>query len=492
MNIYLVAFVVIAYFGVLLSISFLTSENADTNTFFIASRKSPWYVVAFGMVGASLSGVTFISIPGAVLNTQFSYFQVVLGYLVGYFVIAMVLLPLYYRLNLISIYSYLEQRFGFWSYKMGAFFFLLSRVIGASFRLFLAATVLHIGLFEKVKFPFELTTIISIALIWIYTRKGGIKTIVWTDTLQTAFMLLAAITSVFLIQNELDWTFVEMTKNISESEYSQIWFSGWWNEPKSFTKQFLSGAFLAIVMTGLDQDMMQKNLTCRSLGDAQKNMFGLSLTLLVVNFLFLSLGALLFLYAENKGIVLPMKDGVIITDNVYPFLAFEHFGVFAGVMFLLGLVSATYSSADSALTSLTTSFSIDFLGIEKYEESKKQSIVRQVHIAFSVVLVIVILLFKVINDNFPESNVIGSLFTAAGYTYGPLLGLFSFGLFTKRKIKDKFVPLISILSPLICYFLNIYSEELLLGYKFGFELLILNGLLTFLGLLFVSYKGKEN
>lgn len=483
----LVFLVILLYFALLVTISFITARKTDTQGFFIANKQSPWYVVAFGMIGASLSGVTFISVPGAVEDLKFSYFQVVMGYTLGYLVIGTVLLPLYYRLNLVSIYSYLETRFGFWSYKTGAFFFLLSRIVGASFRLFLAAGVLQLGLFDKWGIPFEVTAFLSILLIWIYTFRGGIKTIVWTDTLQTAFMLIAALTSLFLIKNELNLAWGELTQTIHQSPHFQIFF---WegNHPHFFVKDFLSGAFIAIVMTGLDQDMMQKNLSCKNIGEAQKNIFWFTIVLVIVNFLFLSLGAMLYAYADAQTIALPMSaEGKVLTDKVYPVLAFEHFGLVAGITFLLGIVAATYSSADSALTSLTTSFSVDFLDITQKEEAERQRTVRWVHVGFSILLALVIILFKSLNDD----SVISNLFKAAGYTYGPLLGMYAYGLFTKRSTLDQFVPIICVISPIFCYILNLNSEAWLGGYKFGFEILIVNGALTFLGLWLLSFFGGK-
>lgn len=481
----LVITVILIYFSTLILISYLTSKKADATTFFTANRQSPWYLVAFGMIGASLSGVTFISVPGWVGDTQFSYMQVVIGYLAGYAVIALILMPLYYRLNLISIYQYLEQRFGFWSYKTGAFYFLLSRVIGASFRLFLVAGVLQLTLFDAWNINFEVTVAITILLIWLYTFKGGIKTIVWTDSLQTFFMLTAVAAVILSINSSLDMSFSEMISVVSESDYSQTFF--WdWQQSNHFIKQFLSGAFIAIVMTGLDQDMMQKNLTCKNLGDAQKNIFWFSVILVIANLMFLFLGALLYLYANAKGVNLPVK-----TDDLFPLLATQHFSLFIGVVFLLGIIAAAYSSADSALTALTTSFCIDFLNFENTsdnQEIKKQKKQRLLaHIAFSVLLFMVIILFKNLNNE----AVISSVFKAAGYTYGPLLGIYAFGLFTNWQIKDSLVPIICILSPALAYLLNIYSEELLFGYKFGFEILLVNGLFTFLGLLLIKIKGRS-
>jgi Na+/proline symporter len=481
----LVLSIVAGYFILLIIIAIITSRGASTDDFFVASNQAPWYLVAFGMIGASISGVTFISIPGAVINDSFSYFQVVLGYLLGYLFIGTVLMPLYYRLNLISIYTYLETRYGFWAYKTGAFFFLLSRTVGASFRLFLAAGVLQLGLFNAWGVPFELTTFICVFLIWVYTFKGGIKTIIWTDTFQTTFLISAVIVSIFLIKDELNLGWSALINTVSESPYSQVFF--WdWQDNKNFFKQFFAGAFIAIVMTGLDQDLMQKNLSCKNIQEAQKNMFWFTVVLVFVNILFLALGVLLYAYASAKGIALPAK-----TDDLYPMLAFQHFGLVAGIAFLLGIVASTYASADSALASLTTSFCVDFLGVTKMPEQSRQKYVTIVHISFSILLVLMIILFKTINDADPKGSVVKSLFTAAGYTYGPLLGLFSFGLFTKLKVRDPWVPLACLIAPILSYIININSEQWLFGYKFGFEILIVNGILTFLGLLILVKRKQE-
>tara|TARA_B100002052_G_scaffold81592_1_gene74825 strand:- start:123 stop:1322 length:1200 start_codon:yes stop_codon:yes gene_type:complete len=398
----------------------------------------------------------------------------VLGYLVGYFIIAKVLLPLYYKHNLISIYTYLDDRFGFYSYKAGAFFFLLSRTIGASFRLFLVAGVLQIAIFNQLGLPYFFSVLLTILLIWIYTFKGGIKTIVWTDALQTLFMLSAVIITIFIITNKMNISLYESYIMIKESSYSKIFYFDW-KAGNDFFKQFISGAFIAIVMTGLDQDMMQKNLTCKNLGDAQKNIFWFCVILVIANLLFLSLGALLYLYSESINFQIPSS-----TDDLYPLLALNELGFLTSVIFILGIIAAAYSSADSALTSLTTSFCIDFLDIDK--RKNKRQIRLLVHIGFSFLLFVVILIFNEINDE----SVINSIFKAAGYTYGPLLGLFSFGIFTKYQIKDKFVFLICMVSPVISYLVNVYSEELLFGYKFGFEILLLNGFITFMGLYLIK------
>ena len=474
MNANIILLIFIIYFLVLLFISNLTSKKSTFTDFFNANRSSPWYLVAFGMIGTSLSGVTFISVPGEVGSSNFSYFQVVLGYLVGYYVIAKVLLPLYYKHNLISIYTYLEDRFGFYSYKAGAFFFLLSRTIGASFRLFLVAGVLQIAIFNQLGLPYFFSVLLTILLIWIYTFKGGIKTIVWTDALQTLFMLSAVIITIVIITDKMNISLYESFHMVKNSSYSNIFYFDW-RAGNDFFKQFISGAFISIVMTGLDQDMMQKNLTCRNLGDAQKNIFWFCVILVIANLLFLFLGALLYLYSESVNFQLPTS-----TDDLYPLLALNELGFVTSIIFILGIIAAAYSSADSALTSLTTSFCIDFLDIQKRNNKRKTRLL--VHVGFSILLFIVILIFNEINDE----SVINSIFKAAGYTYGPLLGLFSFGIFTKYKIKDKFVFFVCLISPLISYLINIYSEELLFGYRFGFEILLLNGLLTFLGLYFIK------
>ena len=470
--------VLILYFGLVFLIARITNKNATNESFFIGERKSPWYLVAFGMIGASLSGITFISVPGWVGSSQFSYMQMVLGYVVGYFIIATVLMPLYYRLNLISIYTYLEQRFGFWTYKTGAFFFLLSRTMGAAFRLYLVANVLQIAVFEQWGVPYVITVFITILLIWLYTFQGGIKTIVWTDAFQTIFMLLSAGITFYLISKSMDWSVSDAITSISNSEYSKSFF--WdWSQPNHFIKQFLSGAFIAIVMTGLDQDMMQKNLSCKNIKEAQINMFSFSAVLVVVNLMFLCLGAALFLFAQHKGIPMPEKS-----DDLFPLIALNYLTPIAAILFIVGLIAAAYSSADSALTALTTSFCIDFLNFDTNKKSDGKKTRFKVHVGFSVLLLITIMIFREVSDD----SVISTLFKAAGYTYGPLLGLYAFGLFTKREIKDNLVPIICVVCPCICLLLNYNSENWFNGYKFGYELLILNGILTFLGLLLVNKK----
>ena len=464
------------YFSLLLAISYITNKGGSNADFFKAGKQSPWYLVAFGMIGASLSGVTFISVPGAVEADSFNYFQVVLGYTFGYAVIGLVLLPLYYKLNLTSIYTYLEGRFGTASYKTGASFFLLSRITGASFRLYLVAIVLQDLVFNAMGVPFWVTVTITILLIWLYTFKSGIKTIVWTDTLQTLFMLIAVGVAIYYISDGLGIGDDGIINFIAQSDLSQIFFFDDYKSSNYFFKQFVSGMFIAIVMTGLDQDMMQKNLTCRNLKDAQKNMFWFTIVLTIVNLIFLGLGLLLTIYAEQNGID-AHKDTLFSTIAMN-----DNFGWGIGVFFLLGLIAAAYSSADSALTSLTTSFSIDILDIEKKHTQENQIKVRKkVHIAMSLVLILVIVSF---NYLIGDASVITKLFVFTGYTYGPLLGLYAFGLFSKQKIKDRFVPIIAILTPFVGYAIS-YFSSLWFGFEFGFFILILNGLLTYLGLVLI-------
>ena len=467
------------YFLVLIGISYFTSKGADTNTFFTANRQSPWYLVAFGMIGSSLSGVTFISVPGNVGKIGFGYFQIVLGYLVGYWVIIGVLMPMYYRLNLISIYSYLEQRFDKWSYKTGAFFFLISRTIGSSLRLYLAATVLQLFLFDSWGVPFYVTVSATIVLIWVYTFKGGVKTIVWTDAFQTIFLVTAVVITVWQISDALNFSLPEMINAIHEKGFTRIFH---WEDSKSvlfFPKQFLGGAFIAITMTGMDQEIMQKNLTCKNLGEAQKNMFWFSLTLVVINLLFLVLGALLYVYSEQKGLAIPA-----VSDELYPWLALNELSLTVGIFFLLGIIASSYASADSALAGLTTSFCIDFLNFKDKEETVKRKQKFMVHVGFSALFLLVIIIFKEIN----ERSVIDAVLGVAGYTYGPLLGLFTFGLFTKRKLHGPLVPLICILSPALSYWISTNAPLWFNGYTIGIEILIINGILTFMGLALISKK----
>lgn len=486
----LILLCVLLYSVLLFAVTWWTAKGANNESYYVGNRSSKWYLVAYGMIGASLSGVTFISVPGAVGVSKFGYLQVVLGYLIGYAVIAYVLLPVYYRLNLTSIYSYLQQRFGNSSYKTGAFYFILSRVVGAAFRMYIVVNALQVFVFDEMGVPFFVTTTVFIILILLYTYQGGVKTIVYTDTLQTTFMLLSVVLSIIFIMQEMNLSVSDVYTKVAESEYSKIFFSDW--QAKSFfPKQFFGGMFIAIAMTGLDQEMMQKNISCKTLKDAQKNVMTFTGILLIVNILFLVLGALLYIYASETSVPLLVDaSGKIVSDNVFPNIALHHFGTVSAVFFIIGLISAAYPSADGALTALTSVFCLDFLGLKNdttKTEDEKTKIRQRVHIAFATLLLLVIIIFKIVNND----AVINNLFTWAGYTYGPLLGLYAFGLFTKKTVQDKWVPLVCILSPIICVVLNEYSQQLFNGYKFGFEMIILNGAITFLGLFVISKTHKN-
>ena len=495
--------IIAAYFGLLLLIAKLTSGNGSNSAFFLGERKSPWYIVAFGMIGASLSGITFISIPGNVASYskedgliatgQFSYMQMVFGYLIGYLVVAYVLLPIYYKMNLTSIYSYLKTRFGKWSYKTGSALFLISRIIGASIRLLLVASVLQLILFDEIGVPFELTVLASVLLIWVYTNRGGIKTIIWTDTLQTAFMLAAVIVSVYLIGNALE---LEdnggLYEGVKNSGYSRIFYFDSWLDGNYFWKHFLGGMFITIGMTGLDQDMMQKNLSCKDLKSAQLNMVSFAGILVIVNVIFLALGALLYMYYEQTGIGANalIKEGR--TDLLFAEIAQNgKLGLTVGVLFLLGLIAAAYSSADSALTSLTTSFSVDFLNVEEKVEVEQKRIRQRVHIVMSVVLIFTIILLR----NTTDDAAIWTLIKLAGFTYGPLIGLFFFGILTKRNLKDQWVPWVCGTVPVVLgalWYLNKNDQLSWFGdYQFGAELIIYNALVSFVALWMISYKTKD-
>lgn len=458
-----------AYFLILIFVSFYTSRGpANSDAFFTGNRNSKWYLVAFGMIGTSLSGVTFISVPGMVKSGNFHYLQMVFGYLIGYLVIGLVLMPLYYRLNLVSIYTYLEQRFGYWSYKTGSAFFLISRLLGSSARFFLVMSVLHHGVFAPLGLPFPVSVGIGLLLIWVYTFKGGIKTIVVTDTLQTIAMLTAVSASIIYLMNNLSISFANLPEFINANSISTIWSTD--TSSKSFwLKQVLAGAFIAITMTGLDQDMMQKNLTCRNIGEAQKNMFFFSAILLVVNVMFLVLGLLLYSYADFAQIELPAKS-----DKVFPFLAFSHFPLWVGIMFLTGIIAATYASTDSALAALTTSFCFDFLNFNQKQEAERQKQKLYVHLAMSATVWLLVLIF----DQWNQDALITTVFELAGLTYGPLLGMYAFGLFFKAKLVDKIVPIIAILSVICSYLLKTFSKSLFGGYEIGFEILLINGAIT--------------
>ena len=483
----LILIVFVAYTLLILLVAHLTSRKSNNTVFFTGNRKSPWFVVAYGMIGASLSGVTFMSVPGGVYSGQFTYFGIVLGYIIGYAVIAFLLLPLYYKLNLTSIYSYLEIKFGKSSEKTGALLFIISRLIGSAIRMYLVVFVLYEFVFKAWGIPFWVPAVIFIVLILVYTFKGGIKTVVWTDTLQTTFLLLAALMTVVIILKTQNISFAELMSISTERGYTKL-FETDWSHSKFFIKQILSGAFITITMTGLDQDMMQKNLTCKSLKDAQKNVLTSSFFFVIVNILFMSLGAALIYYAQETGLQLPTNEsGVVINDKIFPTVAFS-LDKLTSIIFMIGLIAAGYSSADGTLTALTTTFCFDFLHFDKNDrisDEQKTRYRKIIHIGFAFLYLLVIIMFR----PFHNESLIDKIFEIAGYTYGPLLGLYTFGLFVKnRKPNDKYVPIIAVASPIISYVLNLYSKNLFFGYQFGFEILIVNGLLTFISLLLISKK----
>ena len=484
-NLILVVF--IAYTLLLFLVAHITSRKSSNTTFFTGNRKSPWFVVAYGMIGASLSGVTFMSVPGGVYTGQFTYFGIVLGYIIGYAVIALLLLPLYYKLNLTSIYSYLGIKFGKSSEKTGSLLFIISRLVGSAIRMYLVVFVLYEFVFKAWGIPFWVPAALFIVLILFYTFKGGIKTVVWTDTLQTTFLLLAAVMTVVIILKSLNISFAELMSVSTERGYTKL-FETDWSHSKFFVKQILSGAFITITMTGLDQDMMQKNLTCKTLRDAQKNVMTSSFFFVLVNILFMSLGAALIYYAQETGLQLPMNEsGVVVNDKIFPTVAFS-LDKLTSIVFMIGLIAAGYSSADGTLTALTTTFCFDFLHFDKNDKISEEQKIRYrkfIHVGFAFLYLLVIIMFR----PFHNESLIDKIFEIAGYTYGPLLGLYTFGLFVKnRTVNDKYVPVIAISSPIISYILNIYSKNIFFGYQFGFEILIVNGLLTFMGLLIISKK----
>ena len=466
----------IAYFGLLFVISYITGKSDSNEAFFKANSNSPWYLVAFGMVGASLSGVTFISVPGWVGQTSFTYLQVVIGYFFGYLVVAYILLPIYYKLRLPSIYSYLSERFNPSTQKVGAFYFLISRVIGASFRLYLVALVLHTYLFEPLGVPLEVTVILSVGLIYAYTFRGGIRTIVITDSLQTFLMLLSVGLSIYLILDELNFSVSQYLSSASFESMSQVWVTEDFGRGDFFLKSLIGGMFITISMTGLDQDMMQKNLTCKNLKEAQKNMLVFSTVLVIVTTLFIFLGALLYSYAEVMGIGIPTQNGVTRTDLLFPEIALKgNLGILVSISFFLGLIAAAYSSADSALTSLTTSICFDFLDVANDNSRATIQKRKWIHLGVAILLIMVIIAFSY----WVDQNVIDSLLTVAGYTYGPLLGLFAFGLFTSHHIKGNRVFPITIASVILITLTANLPSDLLGNYKLGYELLPLNGIITF-------------
>lgn len=481
-----------SYFLVLFVLSYFMSrkDGSSNDAFFKANKQSPWYLVAFGMIGTALSGVTFISVPGSVEGSQFSYFQFVIGNAIGFLIVAKLLLPIYYKLNLTSIYGFIESRLGRISYKTASLIFLLSRTIGSAFRLYLVAMVLQFFVFENLNIPFGLTVILCLGLIFAYTYKGGLKTIIITDTLQTFFLVASVFFTIYFVCDSLNFSFTEAFEKINTSKYSKIIFADdFLNSPLHIIKQILGGVFVTIAMVGLDQDLMQKNLSCKNIKEAQKNMFTFTGIFVLINLFFLSVGALLYMYAEKNGITVPIYNNTPRTDLLFPEIAFNHFALIPAVIFLLGLTAATFATTDSALTALTTSFCIDFLGMEKKEQTKNTIRTRHlVHLGFSLLMFLVIIVFYTINDQ----SVIKMIFKVASYTYGPLLGLFAFGiLVNKRTIKDYLTPIICLFSPAITYFISINSgKDLLIPYSFAEELILVNGLITFIGLYIFSKKAK--
>ena len=490
--------IIVIYFGILILISRIVSKKDSSNdTFFKANKNSKWYLVAFGMIGTALSGVTFISVPGEVGSPngeQFKYFQFILGNAIGFIIIAKVLLPLYYRLNLTSIYGYIEERLGYYSYKTSAMIFLISRTIGSAFRLYLVVIVLQRYVFDEFGIPFWVTVLISLLLIFAYTYKGGLKTIIITDTLQTFFLVSSVFFTIYFICDSLNLSLPEAFETVKQSNYSKIFFFEDFKGSKfHFVKQILGGIFVTIAMVGLDQDLMQKNLSCKNIGEAQKNMFTFTGIFVIINLFFLGVGALLYIYAGNNGIDVPTDAlGKPRTDLLFPEIAFNHLTIVPSVIFLLGLTAATFATTDSALTALTTSFCVDFLGMDKQENAGKTNMVRtrhMVHVSFSLLMFLVIIVFNTIND----SSVVSMIFRIASYTYGPLLGLYSFGLFMKsRAVHDKLVPFVCVASPLITLFISMNSSLLFGNYVFDNELIIVNGLITFLLLLCISRKHPKN
>ena len=480
---------IIVYFGLLILISTIVSKkSSDNNTFFKANKNSKWYLVAFGMIGTAISGITFISVPGEVGNPdlQFKYFQFVIGCAIGFIIVAKVLLPLYYRMNLTSIYGYIELRLGIVSYKTAAIIFLVGRTIGSAFRLYLVIFVLQRYVFDYYNVPFAITVLISLALIFEYTYRGGLKTIIITDSLQTFFLISSVFLTIYFICNSLDYSVIDAFEAVKNSNYSRVFFFNDYFKDTYFWKQLFGGIFITIATVGLDQDLMQKNLSCKNIAEAQKNMFTFTAVFVLINIFFLSVGALLYLYAAKNGIDAPLVNNVPRTDLLFPEIAIHHLSIIPTIVFLLGLTAATFATTDSALTALTTSFCVDFLDMDKSENQNKPNIVRTrhlVHVGFSLLMFVVIVIFNTINDR----SVVDMVFRIASYTYGPLLGLYGFGLFVKTKtVKDHFVPLICLIAPAVCLYLNINSKLLFGNYTIGNELIVVNGLITFLGLLAIS------
>lgn len=478
---FLVLTTITVYFLVLFFISWLAGRNADNQGFFIGNRKSSWYVVAFAMIGSSISGVTFISVPGWVAVNNFSYLQMVLGFVTGTLIIAYVLIPLFYKMKVVSIYEYLENRFGITTYKTGAWFFFISKMLGASVRLFLVCVVLQLLVFDPMNLPFTLNVFFSVALVWLYTFNGGVKSLIWTDTLKTFCLIISVVLCIYYIATDLNMGFSDMVSSITGNDYSKIFFFEDGNDKRFFWKQFLAGVFTVIAMTGLDQDMMQRNLSCKNFKDSQKNMVTSVVFQFVVISLFLMLGVLLYIFVDTKGIQMPAKS-----DELFPMIATQgYFPNIVGILFIVGLISSAYSAAGSALTALTTSFTVDILGSLKTKTDQEATKSRKrVHIGMAFVMGIVIIVFNALNN----TSVIDAVYIVASYTYGPILGLFAFGIFTRKAVKDKYIPLVAVLSPVLCFILDENSQKWFNGYSFSYELLILNAFFTFIGLLLLTKK----
>lgn len=474
------------YFAILFAISYITGRKADNQGFFTGNRKSPWYVVAFAMIGSAISGVTFVSVPGMVAASGFSYMQMVMGFVVGQFIIAFVLVPLFYKLNLTSIYEYLENRFGISSYKTGAWFFFISKMLGAAVRLFLVCIVLQLLVFEPLNLPFILNVIFTVGLVWLYTYRGGVKSLIWTDSLKTFCLIVSVGLCIYYIASDLGLNFSSMLASINDHNFSKTFFFDDVNDKRFFFKQFLAGIFTVIATTGLDQDMMQKNMSCRNSRDSQKNIVISGSMQLVINLLFLMLGVLLYKYAFQNNIEIPAKS-----DELFPLLATNgYFPMIVGILFIIGLISAAYAAAGSAMTALTTSFTVDILESTKKGKTDKEisRTRKKVHFGMAIVMGIVIIVINLLNN----TSVIDAVYILASYTYGPILGLFAFGIFTKKSVKDKYIPLVAIIAPVICFILDKNSEAWFNGYKFSYEILIINAILTFIGLIFLTTKRKES
>ena len=469
-----------SYFLILFTISYIAGRKADNEGFFVGNRKSAWYVVAFAMIGSSISGVTFVSVPGMVGISNFSYLQMVLGFVTGQIIIAFVLIPFFYRMNLVSIYEYLENRFGTSSYKTGAWFFFISKILGAAVRLYLVCLTLQLLFFEPFHMPFIMNVILTVALVWLYTFRGGVKSLIWTDSLKTFCLIVSVVLCIYYIATDLKLSFTEMFSTVSDSVLSHMFFFDNVNDKRYFFKQFLAGVFTMIAMTGLDQDMMQRNLSCKNFKDSQKNMITSGISQFFIILLFLMLGVLLYTFTSHQGITNPAKS-----DELFPMIATGgYFPTIVGILFIIGLISSAYSAAGSALTALTTSFTVDILGIKGKTEDTVRKTRKKVHVGMAIVMGIVIFIFNLLNN----TSVIDAVYILASYTYGPILGLFAFGILTKRQVRDRYIPLVSILSPILCFILQKNSETWFHGYQFSYELLIFNALFTFIGLCFLIKK----